>query len=110
MKNYLWNCYGMFPTLWMRKRESNIFSVGYHITTKIESSFINPRHWRTPFRRTNDVLISLSTRMSLPRIGKGRERVDFIRMDSIIFPTIIPGRMHSWVSQEGVCINKILCL
>ena len=49
----------MFPTLRMRKKESNVFSVGYHNPTRIELSLINPIHWKTPFRRTNVVNLNV---------------------------------------------------
>jgi hypothetical protein len=66
----------MFPTLRMRRRESNILSMGYHSPTKIELSLINPMHWRTPFIRPNVVTISIRISMGLPKIVKGRTRVD----------------------------------
>jgi hypothetical protein len=91
----------------MRRKGSKVFSVGFHNHTNIELNSTNQKHWKTPFRRKNVVMISLRIRMSLPRIGKERTRVDSIRRDSILFPTIILGKMHRRVSQEGVCISKI---
>jgi hypothetical protein len=96
----------MSPTSRLRMRESNIFSVGYHNPTNIELSLINPKHWRKPFERTNVIMTSLSIRMSLQNIRREKTRVDSKRRDSIHSPTRIQGKVHTWVSQAGVCTNE----
>jgi hypothetical protein len=100
----------MFHTLRIRRGESIIFSVGCHSPTRIELILTNPRHWKIPFGKLNVFTMSLSISMSLPRIEKERTRVDSRKMDSSLSPAIIPGRMHSWFSQVGVCISRIFCL
>jgi hypothetical protein len=90
----------------MRRKGSNIFSVGFHIHTKNKLNLTNPIHQKTPFKRLNVVTMSLRTSMSPLRTGKEGTRVDSRRKDLILFPTIITGRMHIRVSQEGVWINK----
>jgi hypothetical protein len=90
----------------MRRKGSNIFSVGFHSHTKNKLNSTNPRHQKTPFKRLNVVTMSLSTSMSPLRTGKEGTRVDSRRKDLILFPTRITGRMHIRVSQEGAWINK----
>jgi hypothetical protein len=82
----------------MRRKESKIFSVGYHTHNKIELILTNPRPWEAPFGRINVLTMSLSTSMSLRRIEKERTRVDLKRMDSILFLARITGRMESLFS------------
>jgi len=52
-------------------------------------------------------MINLRVSKSLQNIGREREREDYKIRDSSHSLTRIQGKVHNWVSQVGVCINKI---
>jgi len=72
----------MFLTSRIKIKGYNISLVDFHSLFKTKLNLIGQRHWKTLSGRPGVVMISLSIRKSLLRIGRERIRVDSRRRDS----------------------------